>query len=309
MRDFPYFCSMKVHALDLHFLGFPNSIAVFVVEGPDGLCLVECGPYSTLPCLQETFAEHDWAMSDFKEVFLSHIHFDHAGAAWAFADAGAQVFVHPRGLPHLASPERLYHSAQMIYGEAMERLWGEMRPIPQRQLTAPSDGETIEAAGLLFRAHYTPGHAVHHIAWECRAPEKGEICLFAGDVAGVRIGDGPVVPPCPPPDINIEDWQHSLHLLRQLPAQSLFLTHFGEVPDKNKHLDELEARLLAWSAWMKPYAERGATPENIVPEFEKFVRSELLSAGASEEDLPRYEAANPAFMSVAGLMRYWSKKI
>jgi glyoxylase-like metal-dependent hydrolase (beta-lactamase superfamily II) len=300
---------MKIHITDLDFLGLPHSIAVFVVEGPDGLCLVECGPASTLPHLRKAFSGRGWAMSDFKQVFLSHIHFDHAGAAWAFADAGAQIYVHPKGLPHMAAPERLYQSAQMIYGDAMERLWGEMRPIPEQQLIAPADGEAVQAAGLLFWAHYTPGHAVHHIAWECSDPISGEQVVFTGDVAGVRIDGGPVMPPCPPPDINVEDWQQSLQLLRQLTAQRLFLTHFGEVPDKQEHLDALEARLLAWAAWMKPYAERGEAHENIVPEFEQFVRSELLIAGVSEANLARYEAANPAFMSVAGLMRYWRKKM
>lgn len=294
---------MKIHTLDLEFQGIKKSIAAFVVEGSDGLALIECGPASTLPHLQSVLEENGWKINDFQHVFLSHIHFDHAGAAWAFADVGANIYVHPKGLPHLAHPEKLYNSARMIYGDQMDQLWGEMRPIPEPQLYAPEHGEMISAVGLEFKAWYTPGHAVHHIAWEV------DDVLFAGDVAGVRMGNGPVMPPCPPPDIQIEDWLASIQLMRELPAKRLFLTHFGAIEDKNPHLDALEQRLLFWAEWMRPHAETQADPASLVPEFQAFVNQELLSAGVAEADLSRYEAANPAFMSVAGLMRYWKKKL
>jgi glyoxylase-like metal-dependent hydrolase (beta-lactamase superfamily II) len=296
---------MQIHTLDLAFLGIEKSIAAFVVESAQGLALVECGPTSTLPHLEAACAEKGWQLADFQHVFLSHIHFDHAGAAWAFAERGATIHVHPKGLPHLAAPEKLYHSARQIYGDAMDRLWGEMRPIPQSQLYAPAHGEVIPAIGLRCTAWHTPGHAVHHIAWE--VADGPESAIFTGDVAGVRIGSGPVMPPCPPPDIHLEDWQNSVHLLLKRPAERLFLTHFGEINDKKAHLEGLEKRLLAWANWMRPHAEKNASPESITPAFKAFVQAELLEAGVAEADLQRYEAANPAFMSVAGLLRYWQK--
>jgi glyoxylase-like metal-dependent hydrolase (beta-lactamase superfamily II) len=299
---------MKVHTLDLEFFGVPRSIAVFVVESAEGLALVESGPASTLPHLQQVFQENGWKMADFRHVFLTHIHFDHAGAAWAFADHGAKIYVHPKGLPHMAQPEKLYNSARMIYGEKMDRLWGEMRPIAEEKLYAPQHGECIEVLGLHFKAWYTPGHAVHHIAWEVSDPTTNEAVIFTGDVGGVRMGNGPVMPPCPPPDIQVEDWQQSIRLLRELPVERLMLTHYGEIQDKQAHLDSLEQRLLSWANWMKPHAEANALPEELVPAFQTFVQQELLQAGVPTEDLPRYEAANPAYMSVAGLLRYWKKK-
>jgi glyoxylase-like metal-dependent hydrolase (beta-lactamase superfamily II) len=302
---------MKIHTLDLGFQNIENAIAAFVVEGPDGLALVETGPASTLPHLEAALKKYNWQTGDFQHVFLSHIHFDHAGAAWAFAEKGAKIYVHPKGLPHLAAPEKLYNSARMIYREQMDVLWGTMHPIQEIQLYAPLHGEVIEAVGLQFRAWFTPGHAVHHIAWEVSSLSrpKEEVVLFTGDVAGVKIGDGPVAPPCPPPDINVEDWQASIQLMRELPAETLYLTHFGRITEKKAHLDALEQRLLAWANWMKPYAEQQSQPEQIVPLFEKFVAGELISLGVNEAGLKRYEAANPAFMSVAGLLRYWRKKV
>lgn len=302
---------MKVHTLDLDFLDIAKSIAVFVVETAQGRALVECGPASTLAHLEKAVEANGWQMADFQHIFLSHIHFDHAGAAWYFAEKGAMVYVHPKGLPHLAQPEKLYNSARMIYGDSMDRLWGEMRPIPENRLYAPQHGESIEQLGLRFRAWYTPGHAVHHIAWEVApsgAPDS-EAVIFTGDVAGVRIGSGPVMPPCPPPDIHVEDWQQSIALLRSLASGRLFLTHFDEVHDKSTHLDALEQRLLEWANWMRPFAEKKEAQELIVPQFQAFVQKSLRDAGVEEQDLTRYEAANPAFMSVAGLMRYWKKKL
>lgn len=293
---------MKIHTLDLQFQGIEKSIAVFVVESAAGLALVECGPASTLPHLKDVLAQNGWQIADFQHVFLTHIHFDHAGAAWAFAEHGSKIYVHPKGLPHMAQPEKLYQSARMIYGDEMDRLWGEMRPIPENQLHAPEHGETIEAIGLQFKAWYTPGHAIHHIAWEVQDT------LFTGDVGGVSMGGGPVMPPCPPPDINLEDWQHSIQLMRDLPAKNLILTHFGAVSNKMPHLDALEKRLLLWAEWMRPYAETDADPASVMPVFQAFVQAELLEAGVSKADIARYEAANPAFMSITGLIRYWKKK-
>jgi len=301
---------MKIHILDLGFQDIEEAIAVFVAEGPAGLALVETGPASTLAHLKAALHKKGLQMADFQHVFLSHIHFDHAGAAWAFAEAGATIYVHPKGLPHLAAPEKLYHSARMIYKDEMDALWGPMHPIEEARLYAPGHGERIEAGGLDFRAWYTPGHAVHHIAWQVSDPSSGSEppVLFTGDVAGVKIGAGPVAPPCPPPDINVEDWRASLDLIRRLPVDTLYLTHFGAITDKNAHLDALEKRLLAWAEWMRPFEEQKKAPEEIVPLFESFVAAELSASGVDEAGLRRYEAANPAFMSVAGLLRYWRKK-
>ncbi|MEO1256706.1 MAG: MBL fold metallo-hydrolase, partial [Bacteroidota bacterium] len=149
-----------------------------------------------------------------------------------------------------------------------------------------------------------PGHAVHHIAWKIGDE------IIAGDVAGVKIGDALVVPPCPPPDIHVEDWQASIAILKAEQPKSLYLTHFGKVIAIENHLDELEQRLLAWAAWMKPHFEKDTPQPEIIPLFEAYVQQELHTAGiTAPADLERYEKANPSWMSVAGLMRYWKKKM
>jgi glyoxylase-like metal-dependent hydrolase (beta-lactamase superfamily II) len=293
---------MQIHVLDLHFLQLEHAVAAFLLEGPEGWVLVESGPHSTYAALQGQLSALGLRPGDIRAVLLSHIHFDHAGAAWALAEAGADIYVHPKGAPHLAAPEKLYQSARMIYDQ-MDILWGAMHPIAPERLHTPDDNAIVRVCGLECRALHTPGHAVHHIAWQV-----GD-AVFTGDVAGVRIQDCDlVVPPCPPPDINVEDWQQSIERLRHCEAQTLYLTHYGQVTQKLPHLDQLAQRLSDWAIWMQPHAASGATPESVVPLFQAYVKQQLIAAGIDEAGQQQYEAANPAFMSVAGLMRYWKKK-
>jgi glyoxylase-like metal-dependent hydrolase (beta-lactamase superfamily II) len=298
---------LMTHQIDLVFQNIRNAIASFIVETSEGLVLVESGPHSTLPRIVAWLEERGWAMGDIRHVLLSHIHFDHAGAAWAFAEAGAMIHVHPTGLPHLAAPEKLYNSARQIYGEQMDSLWGAMQPINELRLSAPEHGEMLRIGAHRFTAWYTPGHAVHHIAWEMDGP--AENAIFCGDVAGVKVMDGPVMPPCPPPDINVEDWLASIELLRACASKTLWLTHYGKVEDKKAHLDELAARLIASANWMRPYFEQQVPAKEIVPLFEAYMRKELTDMGLDSDSIKRYDAANPAFMSVNGLLRYWKKKV
>ncbi|MEM1320622.1 MAG: MBL fold metallo-hydrolase [Bacteroidota bacterium] len=290
------------HIIDLNFLKNADSIAAFLLPTTDGLVLVETGPYSTFPSLKAGIEQLGFQVSDVRHVFLSHIHLDHAGAAWAFAERGATIYVHPAGYPHLLDPSRLMNSARRIYQDQMDVLWGDMKAIPADRLRAVNNEEQIEVGDLTFQAWHTPGHAVHHIAWQC-----GEE-LFAGDVAGVSIQKGLVVPPCPPPDINIEDWKASINLLREMGDIKIYLTHFGLVDNNAQHLSDLEWQLDNWAQWMKPHWEAGEAAETVIPKFQAYVAGQLSATGIDEEGIKKYEAANPSWMSVAGLMRYWRKK-
>lgn len=294
-----------IKVLDLQFLGKLDTIAAFLVESDEGPLLFETGPYSTFPYLEKEVAKQGYRLSDIKHVFLTHIHLDHAGAAWALAELGATIYVHPLGQAHLHDPSKLLQSATRIYGDEMDRLWGTLKGIPQAQLRTVDHEALIDIGGVEVKAWHTPGHAVHHIAWQVGVE------LIAGDVAGVKISGGPAAPPCPPPDIDVEAWQRSLSLLRGLPLSAMYLTHFGRIigPDIILHLDELERELLAWSDWMRPHYEQGSRAEDITPDFQAFVQGRLKDRGVSGELLELYENANPSWMSVAGLLRYWRKRV
>src|SRR5690606_14367614 len=289
----------NIHILDLDFLDESRSIASFLIESTDGLILIESGPETTFEHLKTAIFNKGFDWKEVKHVLLTHIHFDHAGAAWKFAENGAKIYVHPIGLPHLQNPEKLWNSAAMIYGDDMNRLWGEMKPIDEKLLIPADDTNLLQIGKLEFETIYTPGHAVHHNAYRL-----GKI-IFTGDVAGVKINNGPVVPPCPPPDINIGLWKDSIQKIRKQNPELLYLTHFGKVENPNQHLNELEIMLDDWANWMKPYYDKGTSADEITPEFMEYTKNQLKNAGVSDENLIRYEYANPSWMSVTGLLRYW----
>lgn len=296
--------SYKIHTIDLNFLNQSKGIACFLIETDQGPSLIETGPHSTLPHLEAGLKNLSYKLSDIKHVFITHIHLDHAGAAWCFADHGANIYLHPFGFNHMNDPSRLLASAKMIYKEMMDSLWGTLKPIQAAQLHIVEDFQKISVLGLEFTAHHTPGHAKHHIAWQLVNN------LFTGDVAGVCIQNGPIVPPCPPPDIQIEDWLSSIKRMEELTeVNTFYLTHFGEIKDIKNHLNKLTTALEEYSRFFESYARNETALKEVIPPFTKFARDYLLRNGLDEKYAAAYEAANPSDMSAAGLMRYWTKKL
>jgi len=295
---------MKIHNIGLDFQGKLFAISSFLVETSGGPVLIETGPYSTIQSLEKGIQKCGYQTSDIKHVLLTHIHLDHAGAAWYFAEQGAQIYLHPLGYKHMHDPSKLLASAQMIYGDMMEQLWGTLKPIDAEKLTVVEDGTELNIGANTFKAIYSPGHAKHHIAWQL------DHILFTGDVAGICIKSGPVVPPCPPPDINIEDWIESIQKIVSIKEiDTYYLTHGGKVQDCKAHMEKLKNMLKSYADFMLPYYKEGATVQEVVQPFNNFVKDLLIKNGATQNDLDTYESANPSFMAVAGLLRYWKKKL
>ena len=116
----------------------------------------------------------------------------------------------------------------------MERLWGEVAPVPEENLHPLRGGEEV----LGFRVAYTPGHASHHVSY--LHPPTGR--AFVGDTAAVRIPPSDfVMPPTPPPDIDLELWEDSIDRILDWEPTSLGLTHFGEVAIRRRHLSWCES--------------------------------------------------------------------
>jgi glyoxylase-like metal-dependent hydrolase (beta-lactamase superfamily II) len=299
--------------LDTQHQGEPGVIAAYLLTGPAGLALVDTGPGATVRQVVDGITSAGYQLHDLRHIALTHVHLDHAGAAGALAQAApaARVYVHPLGAPHLVDPSRLVASAQRIYGEQMQSLWGAMEPIPAERIQVPRDGEWIAVGSRTLQALYTPGHAVHHIAYY----DGASATLFAGDVAGVALeGIGYVRPPTPPPDLNLEDWSASLRRLRELSLQRLLLPHFGPVTRVAAHLQELEERLYQWGeivlAGMRAGKDTAALVADIQAASEPEIRRLLGDQPEPEarEMLRRYELATNYQMTVQGYERYYRKQ-
>ncbi len=276
--------------LDLRHLGHERIIGVYLLETPDGPALLDCGPASCIPELKERLGERGLALTDVRHLLLSHIHLDHAGAAGVLVREHPALRVHVSevGAPHLVDPARLERSARRLYGESFDALWGELAPVPQANVDIARD----RAAGI--DCFPTPGHASHHVAYL-----DSDGTLYAGDAAGVRIGACDVVlPPTPPPDVDVEAWQATIDELERRAPERLALIHFGVYDDVCAHLVALRERLADLAALVG----QGASEE----EFVVAVRGEL--AASAGEALTRYEQAMPLWQSYAGLRRYADKR-
>ena len=295
-----------IHIIDLQFQGQPKAIAAFLKETTSGPILFETGPHSTLPTLKKAVENLGFRFTDIKHIFLSHIHLDHAGAAWELAQHGAIIYVHPLGAPHIIDPSILMKSVRRIYQDQTKALWGEVKPIPKPQLQLVKHGQRFKIGKTKMRAWHSPGHAIHHIAWQI-----DNTALMAGDVAGVKIEEGSIFPPCPPPDIHIETWEASINFLKSRRYENLYLPHFGKIEGKEnvkQHFNILKARLWNWANWIKPYYDQKMPTDELTSLFEEYVSKQLKAEGTSKATMEVYEYANPIWMNVQGLLRYWKKR-
>jgi glyoxylase-like metal-dependent hydrolase (beta-lactamase superfamily II) len=291
-----------VHILDTYHLGRPGIIAATFIETTDGLAFFDVGAESTSDNLAKELQHRGFASGDVRHVFLSHIHFDHAGAAWRFAELDATVYVHPRGAPHLLDPTKLVSSATRIFGDDMERLWGKFAPVPPDRLRVLENDDRVRVGEIEVRAIATPGHASHHHVYQW------EDNVFGGDVAGVRLGSGPPIPPFVPPELNIELWRESIAKIRALNPAKLFLPHFGLVKESiAAHLEALDERVVRWSEWFCERLRAADDEAKLRSAFADYEAHDLRVGGATAEDVHDYEHADPSFMAVAANERYWRK--
>jgi glyoxylase-like metal-dependent hydrolase (beta-lactamase superfamily II) len=284
---------MAPEPIDLHHLGRERIIASYLLDTDDGPALFDCGPSRTVDALKAGLADHGLALTDVRHLLLSHIHLDHAGAAGVLVreHPALQVHVSPIGAPHLVDPSRLERSARRLYGDTFDSLWGELAPVPRENVHA-LDGPMFDGTVLGLESFPTPGHASHHV---CFLDPDGT--LYAGDACGVRVLPGRfVMPPTPPPEVDVEAWEETLDEIERRAPERLALIHFGMADDVARHLTELRLNLLDWAESV----EGGATEE----EFVEYAHAQLSD---SREDAPTYDFAMPLWQSYAGLKR-WAEK-
>lgn len=264
-------------------LGRRHVIGCWQVEG----LLVDPGPESSLETL---LAALDGERP--RALLLTHIHLDHAAATGALVRRwpDLEVYVHERGAPHLVDPSKLLASAERLYGDQMETLWGEIVPIPEANVKPLAGGEDV----LGMRVAYTPGHASHHVCYL----HEGTGTAFVGDVAAVRILPSElIVPPTPPPDIDVERWIESIEIVESWRPERLALTHFGAVDDPTRHLEHVRERLreeaqLAKELPAEAYEERHRT---------------RVTESADPENAAELVHCVPPEYQWRGLHRYWEK--
>jgi len=297
---------MKIAPMDLYFMGAGEVTASFLLLGESTAVLVEAGPSTCLESLVCGLRERGVSPRDVQQVFLTHVHLDHAGASGHLAALlpNAVFYVHEIGYRHLVDPTKLVEGAARVYGERMDELWSEVRPVPEDRLVALSGGEEIGAADGVLVAHHTPGHARHHLAYH----EPESRTLFGGDVAGIRLpGTSHVRPPSSPPEFDPQAWARSITRVQKLAPRNLAPTHFGAFEDVGRHLEELERCLRDWLLFVERRVDGGFTKDEITRELRARADAELLAERAGPDVAERYELAGSMDVFVEGLLRYFEK--
>jgi glyoxylase-like metal-dependent hydrolase (beta-lactamase superfamily II) len=291
--------------IDLQFQGYSKVIATAVLEGPSGIGLIDPGPSSTLHALESGLRDLGHRIEDVRLLLLTHIHLDHAGASGTLAARvpSLRVYVHQRGAPHLADPAKLLESARRLYGNQMDELWGEMRPVPSDRLQALTGGERLEMLGRTLQVAYTPGHASHHVSYL----DHSSGIAYVGDTAGIRRVNDSITAPTPPPDIDLEAWEPSLQTIEGWRPSGLYLTHFGWFADVSAHLRRFRIVLDAQARRVKATLEWEGSDEDRVRRFTEEMRADVRQQ-MSEEDAQSLEMAAPFSQLWLGLARYWRKR-
>ena len=273
-----------MRVIDVKHLGRPHVIGCWEVDG----ALVDPGPQSSMDTLIEALGGERP-----RAILLTHIHLDHAAATGALVRRwpDLEVYVHERGAPHLIDPSKLLASAERLYGGDMDRLWGEIVPVPEANVKPLSGGEDV----LGMRVAYTPGHASHHV---CYLHEDSGTA-FVGDVAAVHIPPSElIVPPTPPPDIDIEAWLDSIAIVEGWTPQRLALTHFGQVDEPGEHLATVRERLGEEAALARELSEG---------DYERRHRDRVAASADPETAAELIQCVPPQYQW-RGLDRYWRKR-
>jgi glyoxylase-like metal-dependent hydrolase (beta-lactamase superfamily II) len=287
--------------IDLLFLGRPHAVGTAVLRGTNGVALVDPGPASTLPVLERGLAALGIAMDDVRALLLTHIHLDHAGATGTIVGRHPHVavHVHERGAPHLIDPSKLIRSATRLYQQDMAQ-WGEILPVPAANVHALGERVDLTVAGRTFDVRWAPGHASHHVVYF--EPATG--VAYVGDNAGIRRpGSAEVVPPTPPPDIDLEAWRVTTDRILAFEPRALFLTHFGLFDQPEPHLRKLWRAIDDWRARVKASLDEPGTDEERAARFAKEAFADLARETTPDEAAAT-ELAGRFDYSWQGLARY-----
>jgi glyoxylase-like metal-dependent hydrolase (beta-lactamase superfamily II) len=307
METYP--AAAGITGVDTRMAGRSRLTSAYLLEGSEPT-LVETGPTTSIEAVTAGLHSLGLQAEDLAHIVVTHIHLDHAGGVGRLSQRfpRALVWVHDRGAPHLADPQRLVASAARVYGEEqMRSLFGPVDPVPSDRLRSVSEGDRIAVGTRSLEVMYTPGHASHHIA----LVDSTSGAVFTGDALGIHLPDARVLRPAtPPPDIDVELGVRSIERIRARAESVLLFSHFGPVKDVDELCSIASSRLRRWADIVRDALEQTDDLDRITELLERQTNSEFDAAKAAgiEIDMARYETLSSMRMNASGLVRYWKKR-
>ncbi len=234
--------------------------AYILVSRENRAVVVEPGPARSAEKLAEAIEELDIKLA---YVIPTHVHLDHVGAAAELLKRvpEARVLVHPKGVPHLVEPEKLWIRTKLALGSFAEYL-GAAEPAPAERILSTEDGQKVVLDDLELVILHTPGHASHHqvVWWPSRR------VVFPGDAVSMVFKHVEVHVPATPPPFKRDLYLESFQRVKSLNPEVLALTHFGVHGSAQQLLDRLEEQLKLWLKVVEEGVLRGVREVDAVYE-------------------------------------------
>jgi glyoxylase-like metal-dependent hydrolase (beta-lactamase superfamily II) len=246
----------KVYRFETPIPGMFYTPVVYLIDAPGGV-LIEPGPAAAMPPIKEALAR--LGMKDLSYIIPTHIHVDHGGGAGALAKLfpNAKVVAHPRGARHLASPERLIESTKLVWGQDFEQTLGPIIPLPESQVKAAMDGETISVGDRDIQIIHALGHSPHHIVILDRRLNG----LFCGEALGLP---GHQLPPVAPFSFEQDTYMATIESLLRLQFDALFYSHGSMERDPGRLMSRALENARVYGNMILEAAGKGNTPEEIM---------------------------------------------
>jgi glyoxylase-like metal-dependent hydrolase (beta-lactamase superfamily II) len=294
-----------VFQIDTQMAGYDGITAGYLIRG-DRPCLVETGTASSAPVVRDALARLGIGADDLATVVVTHIHLDHAGGTGDIAAMYpmAQIVVHQRGARHLADPSRLMAGARLVYGDALDRFFGVLAPVPADRITALDDIGTVDLGGdRRLDSYYSPGHAKHHVGLVDSA--NGD--LYVGDAAGVYIQEtGDLMPATPPPDFDLEAALDSLRKFAALQPTRLLFSHYGPVTAVTDALDRSAEEIKVWAEETRQARAAGLDLDHAVAMVRDRTKARYaaLSSAADPALTAQFDRVGGAASNISGIMQW-----
>ncbi|XHH08495.1 MAG: MBL fold metallo-hydrolase [Candidatus Bathyarchaeia archaeon] len=294
----------NLYQIDLETGGIKNLIASYVIKTAKKTMLIESGPTNSVPNLLCGLAELKVNPEDVDTVAVTHIHLDHGGGAGTLLKhlPNAKVLVHPKGLPHMVNPEKLWPSSQSVLGFVAE-VFGKPEPVPQDRITPVTEGVIELGDGGKLTIFESLGHASHNLSFH----ESFNNGIFPGDAAGTYFPEFNQVTPTTPPPFYLESSLASLDKLINLKPSVLYYSHFGKADQAVRRLRGYKAQLLMWNIIVQDavkqnqsfeqITERVLTEDPVMKDLSSFLKSHKVYAMTAIEN------------SVCGFVEYAKKTL
>jgi glyoxylase-like metal-dependent hydrolase (beta-lactamase superfamily II) len=289
----------QVSIIDTMALGNPGVVAAYLVSGKER-ALIDMGYRSSAQSVINDLEENGLDADSIDYLLPTHVHLDHSGGCGTLAEkyVNASVRAHPRGIPHLADPSKLWEGAGELFGAQLMERYGKPQPIQRSRLREVSDSEEISlGGGLTLRSLWTPGHASHHLSYEL----EGTGSVATGDAVGIIYPNVPVlVPTTPPTSFNLPLAISSLERIRDTRPARILAPHYGVMVDATNLIADNIRALKEWQVKIGSMLKDGASPEQIATTL---TDETARRAGQSLGTIPDYLSVSIK-ISVLGFTRY-----